>query len=141
MPFFIWDLEASGKCHIRFVTLLRFCHNDCIDQTSRNNGITRTRRCIYKTIHLHNDFSTICLNSLTDGQCIARHKHIIKCNISFSVCSRSLDHGYRDLWQFIIKKFISVYFHMLDQRIINRNTINSRSFSSWINKNIQSNLR
>ena len=103
MPFFIWDLEASGKCHIRFVTLLRLCHNDCIDQTSRNNGITRTRRCSHKTIHLHNDFSTVCLDSLTDGQCITGHKHIIKCDISLSVCSRSLDHGYRDLWQFINK--------------------------------------
>ncbi|CDB78508.1 unknown [Blautia sp. CAG:237] len=115
MPFFVRDLKTSGKCRVCFISLLRLCHNDRIDQTARNDGVTRTGRRVYETIHLYDDLSTVCFDRLTDGQCVAGHEHIIKGDISFSVCSSSLDHGNRDLWKFIIKKFIPIHFHMLHQ--------------------------
>ena len=115
MPFFKWDLEASGKCHIRFVTLLRLCHNDCIYQTARNNGITWSGWCINQSVYLHNYFSPVCLYCLTNRKRISRHEHIIKCNIAFSVCRSSFDQRNGNLWKFIIQKFIPIHFNMFYQ--------------------------
>ena len=56
----------DGTQEEQFISLLRLCHNDRIDQTTRNDGITRTGRCIYQPVHLYNHFSTIRLDCLTD---------------------------------------------------------------------------
>ena len=66
MPFFVRDLKTSGQCRVRFISLFRLCHNDCIDQTARNDGITRAGRCIYQPVYLYDHFSTVRLDCLTD---------------------------------------------------------------------------
>ena len=65
MPFFVRDLKTSGQCRVCFISLFRLRHNDR-DQTSRNDGITRTGWCIYQPVHLYNHFSTVRLDCLTD---------------------------------------------------------------------------
>ena len=140
MPLLIRNLKTSGKCSICFVSLLRLCHNDCIYQTARNNGIPWSGWCINQSVYLHNYFSPVCLYCLTNRKRISWHEHIIKCNIAFSVCRSSFDQRNGNLWKFIIQKFIPIHFNMFYQWVINRNSVNSRSFSSWIYKNIQTNF-
>ena len=115
IPVLVRNLKASRKRRIRFVSLFRLCHNNCIYKTSRNNGVTWTRRCINQTVYLYDNFSPVCFYRLTDGKSIAGHKHIIECDISLSVCCCSFDQCDRNLRKLVIQEFVPVYFYMFYQ--------------------------
>ena len=140
IPLFIRNLKASGQSGIRFIPFFRFCHNNCVHKAPRYDCVSRTGRCIHKTVHLHDHLSMIRLDRLTDGQCITGHKHIIKRNISFTVCCRSLDQRNCKFRQLIIEELLPIHFDMFYQRIIDRNPIDSRPFHSRIHENIQPHL-
>ena len=78
MPLGIRDLKASRKGLICRMTRLRLDHNNSIDHTAGDNGITGTGRCADYPVNLNYDLAMVCFYRLADGQRIARHIHIIE---------------------------------------------------------------
>jgi len=94
----------------------------------------------HKTVNLYDNSSVVCFYCLTDRQCISGHEHIVEGNISFAVSCSSFDQCHCDLRQLIIKKLFSIHFYIFYQRIINGDSVDTRSLFTRIHEDVQTNL-